>query len=194
MTDSNIRIIWWDLETDGLNPYHNNIIEISAIDNFGNKYDTLVNNEIDIDQNITKITGITRDMINKNGKNVDIVVKEFYQYLTSNKFRQIFMCAHNGDGFDRLFLKTLFNRYGLKFTKNLYFLDTLYLSRLVLCHMKSHSLDSLCKYYKIVNKNAHRAMSDVDSLINLWENVWIPKFREIYKVDNIVEVYRRIYF
>ena len=39
---SNSRFIWFDLETAGFNPFHHNIIEIAAVDNFGNTFNELV--------------------------------------------------------------------------------------------------------------------------------------------------------
>ena len=36
------RTIWFDFETGGLNPFHHPIIEIAAIDNMGNRFESLL--------------------------------------------------------------------------------------------------------------------------------------------------------
>jgi len=188
------RIIWWDLETTGLNPFHNKIIEISARDNSGETFNSLIKMDEPLDVAIVKITGITDSLLSTEGHDACEVFNNFYNYMTLGKANtRTFMVAHNGDGFDRLFLKTQLNMYGLKIPGNIYFLDSLYLSRLVLPHMKSHSLETLCKYYKIDNKNAHRAESDVNVLCSLW-NIWTKEFSKMYGSDKIRDIYNKIYF
>ena len=36
------RVVYFDLETTGFNIFHNEIIEIAAMDNFGNSFSTLI--------------------------------------------------------------------------------------------------------------------------------------------------------
>ena len=37
------RFIWFDIETTGFNQFHNDIIEIAAVDNLGNTFNQLIN-------------------------------------------------------------------------------------------------------------------------------------------------------
>ena len=41
----NRRYIWYDFETTGFNPYHCQIIEVGAIDNYGNKLNILLKSD-----------------------------------------------------------------------------------------------------------------------------------------------------
>ena len=41
-TNRQERLIWFDIETTGFNIFHNEIIELSAIDNLGNSFNSFV--------------------------------------------------------------------------------------------------------------------------------------------------------
>ena len=75
------RIIWYDLETTGFNPYHNNIIEIAAVDNLGNNINILLKINESLPQKIVEITNITDDLLKDEG--VD-------QYEGLNEFNNFF--------------------------------------------------------------------------------------------------------
>ena len=85
------------------------------------------------------------------------------------------MIAHNGAGFDDIFLKRA-HRYlqGEGNTKyddmmeTIKFVDSLNVSRLLHPERYSHSMKAMCMLYNIKNESAHRAMGDVDALTTLW--------------------------
>ena len=54
--NQNNRIIIFDIETCGFNPFEHDIIEISAIDQDGNVFDTLIKPRKNIPKKITEIT------------------------------------------------------------------------------------------------------------------------------------------
>ena len=140
----NTRTIWFDFETTGLNPYHQKIIEISAKDNKGVIFDTLLKVDVTLDSEITKITGITNEMLSEQGKDYDTSIKNFYKYITSdNSYDRIFMIAHNGDAFDRIFLKTQLKKLNLQLPPKVNFVDSIFVSKLLYPRIFSHSMASL---------------------------------------------------
>ena len=56
------RIIFYDLETTGINPAKDTIIEIGARDNRGNEFNKLINPKQEISPYIENLTGITNNL------------------------------------------------------------------------------------------------------------------------------------
>jgi DNA polymerase-3 subunit epsilon/DNA polymerase-3 subunit alpha (Gram-positive type) len=189
------RIIWYDLETTGLNPFHGQIIEISAKDNLGNTFDRLLRITEKLDPKVVEITKITDEMLLQEGGDYTQILIEFHNYISmeNKKNARTFLIAHNGDGFDRMFLKTQFKTLGLRFPSSVYFLDSLYVSRMLYPKIFSHSLASLSKYFGVINRSAHRAMSDVETLEKLW-SIWIVEFERQFGKNDMISVYNQIYF
>ena len=87
------------------------------------------------------------------------------------------LIAHNGSGFDFRFLERYCNKYGIPFENEL--VDSLTEARKILKKQRSHSLASLCSYYNIVNKNAHRAYEDAEATAK----VFVKLMDEFYRKD-----------
>jgi len=196
-TDSemrNTRTIWFDFETTGLNPFHQRIIEISAKDNNGNTFDTLLKINGTLDAEIIKITGITNEMLETQGRDYNTAITDFYKYIVSdNSNQRIFMIAHNGDAFDRMFLKTQLKKLNLTLPSKVNFVDSIFVSKLLYPRIFSHSMASLGKYFSIVNESAHRAQGDVNALCKLWD-IWMHEFNKQYGKNDIITVYNTVYF
>ena len=79
--NTNRRLIFFDLETTGLNFYHDKIIEIGAIDNHGNTFEVLINPHCKLKPIIVKITGITQQQVDKNGIEEKDALEQFYDYI-----------------------------------------------------------------------------------------------------------------
>ena len=104
------------------------------------------------------------------------------------------MIAHNGDSFDRMFIKTAFKKYGLIMPSNIYFIDSLHLARLVMPERTSFKQEYIAERFKIHNPNAHRAMGDVLVLSQIWTHL-VEKFSQINNGKNdIIAIYNYIYF
>lgn len=95
----------WDLETSGLDPTTSKILEIGAIViRDGVKVDEhnwVLNNNIEIPEEIVKITGITKEIIEKEGKDPKTCLEEFMQVLKASEYVNL---THNGIKFDIPFL------------------------------------------------------------------------------------------
>lgn len=189
-----IRTIWFDLETTGLNPFHNKIIEIAAIDNEENAFQSLIRINQSLEQKIVEITKITDEMLNTKGVEEELVIQDFYKYLISTKPNtRTFIVAHNGDSFDRMFIKTALKKHGLSIPSNVYFIDSLHLARMTMPNRTSFKQEYLAERFKIINPAPHRAYGDVIVLREIW-NRMVELFGQTSHRTDIVYIYNTIYF
>lgn len=171
LVDTNL--IFFDLETTGFNSFHNTIIEIAAKDNLGNTFVELVNPGVPIPSKITEITHITDDMV-RDCRSLEAVLYDFIDFCcynpdgTERDMSNTYLIAHNCIGFDRVFLERKMAHYGIP-SPGWKYIDTLYLAHYLLPDLRYHRLGSLAKYWNIVNTNAHRALSDVETMIKIWK-------------------------
>lgn len=166
-------IVFYDLETTGFNPYHDNIIEIGAIkivNNIETKFNRLVCINRPLPKRISELTNISNNDL-ENQPTIEIVIKEFIQFINGGMKETIFLVAHNNDSFDRLFLENAISKIDLKLHFNLKYIDTLRFSQKLLPERFSYSLSSLCKYYEINQENFHRAYDDAYNLYLLYKKL-----------------------
>lgn len=156
--------IAFDLETTGLNPEENEIIEIGALKVRNGKVEErfmeFVKPEERISQTITKITGITNDMVAES-RPVSKVLPEFIEFCEEDV-----LIGHNVM-FDYKFTKKWAGCCGYSFERN--GIDTLKIARKVHKDLDSKSLGRLCSYYQIENKAAHRAYHDALATAKLYQ-------------------------
>jgi DNA polymerase III alpha subunit (gram-positive type) len=175
-----MTIIVLDFETSGLNPYHEDIIEIGAkVLGSEESFQCFVRPESnrEIEAKITKITGITNRTLRAKGKPFLQAYNDFYNWLIENMSQDETnaLVAHNGDSFDFIFFRRMINRLfeQKKISKKIedeykiIYLDTLFISRRLYPQMYSFRQESLCKYFGIKVDQAHRAFNDVICLEQL---------------------------
>ena len=166
-------IIFYDLETTGLNPFHDKIIEIGAIkmvNNTSKKFNRLVSIDIDLPKKICEITNIY-DSDLKNQSTIDVVMKEFLDFINEENNETIFLIAHNNDSFDKLFLMKNIKDLGINISFHIKYIDTLRFSQKILPGRFSYSLKSLCNHWEITQKNAHRAFDDAYNLSLIYQKL-----------------------
>ncbi len=155
-----------DIETTGLSPLRNKITEIAIFIHDGekivNEFATLINPERFISANITRLTGITNEMVADAPKFWE-VAKDIV-LLTEGK---IFV-AHNAS-FDYNFIKHEFKSLGYDFKREK--LCTVQLSRKIIPKRKSYSLGKLCNELKIPLNGRHRAAGDALATVKLFEHL-----------------------
>ena len=162
-----------DIETTGLDPNYDEIIEIAAIRIRNNMIDstfsTLVKPERLIDNFITELTGITNDMV-ANSLPIEPNLYKLHSFINND-----ILLGHNVN-FDVNFLYDNYIKYTPYLFKN-NFVDTLRLSRKVYPDLGSHSLSYLTRSLGIISKTSHRAEADclttyslVNSMINTISN------------------------
>ncbi|MBI9052874.1 MAG: GIY-YIG nuclease family protein [Bacteroidales bacterium] len=153
-----------DIETTGLSPIADRIIEIAIYVHDGNKiineYSTLINPERFISANITRITGITNDMV-KDAPKFWEVAKEIVIFTEGKSF-----VAHNAS-FDYNFVRNEFKSLGYDYKRDK--LCTVKLSRKIIPNHKSYSLGKLCSDLGIVIDGRHRAAGDALATVKLFE-------------------------
>ena len=153
-----------DVETTGLNKRNCDIIEFSAIKYESNLNEptscisTLVNINKPIPEEITKLTGITGDMISDK--------PYFYEIANSiqDYIKGCNLVGHNLE-FDLKFLYV----NGIELNEKRRLFDTLEIAKTTLKVEYKHpnnwdvwdyKLDTLCDYYNINRNSAHRSLSD----------------------------------
>jgi len=143
-----------DLETTGTSS-NGRITEVGIVLFDGEKiidsFESLVNPEQSIPWEITRITGISNEMVRSAPKFYEIA-KEIVEITQDAIF-----VAHNV-GFDYGFLRKEFSALGFTFSRKK--LCTVRLMRKVFPGFRSYSLGSLIERYDIAVKNRHRAMAD----------------------------------
>ena len=149
-----------DLETTGISPRKNEIIEIACV-----KYRNGIQSDIchtfvcpdagpQIPFFITQLTGITPDML-EGAPSFEEVSETVWSFLEGEM-----IVGHNVN-FDINFLYDRFYRMDQRILNNDY-VDTLRISRRVLPELSHRRLTDLCDYYHIENIH-HRADADCDS-------------------------------
>ncbi len=150
-----------DVETTGLSPKSDRIIEIGIVKVKNNRvskiYETLINPKIRIPRIITQITGISQKSL-WSAPSFREVMNDVYRLLSNSVF-----VAHNVS-FDYNFLQNEFERYGYEF-QSPYFC-TAKLSRSIFPEFRHHNLDSIIERFSIECENRHRALGDAKVL---WE-------------------------
>lgn len=144
-----------DLETTGLSPQTDKIIEIGAIKIQKGRepevFNRLVNPQERIPEKIVEIVGITDEMVKMEAV-IEEVLPEFLEFA-----QDLPLLGHNLM-FDYRFLKTAAVRQKRSFERS--GVDTLALAKKYLAELPSKRLDVLCQYYGIEDENHHRAWND----------------------------------
>lgn len=147
-----------DIETTGLSPIYDDIIEIGAIKVENNKmvdeYSQLIKIDRILPQKITELTGITDSML-ATGKMPKTVLEEFVNFVGNNV-----IIGHNVN-FDLGFLCNKCKKY-LDYNLNNDYIDTLYLARKLVPNSINHKLGTLAKLFNISYEGAHRGLKDVE--------------------------------
>lgn len=144
-----------DLETTGLSPSYDEIIEIGALkvsNNVQEEFQTLVKPNRMVSYFITDLTGISNDML-KNAPSIHTVLPSLRSFIGN-----LPIVAHNAH-FDINFLYDNFQKAGFTFSND--FIDTLRISRKLFPDQPRHTLNHICAHLSIRQSNAHRALSDV---------------------------------
>jgi len=169
-----------DFETSGLNPYHDDIIEVAMkVVGRPETFTALLkpkSNEC-ISEKITHITGITNKMLHVKGLpwlSVYVNMNEWLnKVIMESKDNKIAMIAHNGYGFDFIFLRRLLNDLNSQDitpinVNDIILIDTVPFAKRLIPKRMSYSQETLCKTYKIDTKGNHRAIADVVALEQLY--------------------------
>ena len=147
----------FDLETTGISPNYDEVIEISALKVKGgevvDEFNTLVNPGRKIPFGATKVNGITNAMVAE-APAFSHVLAEFLDFAEG-----LVLVGHNIARFDMKFIWRDAEQYFGEIPQNNY-VDTLQVARKHLPKMDHHRLVDLAEHYGISSEGAHRALND----------------------------------
>ncbi len=147
----------FDLETTGIAPKRDKVIEISAVKvrngQVVDEFTSLINPLCNIPYGASQVNNITDDMV-EDAPTFDEVLPLFIDFI-----EELPLVGHNIHSFDMNFIYRDCMNYLGKVPDNDY-IDTLHISRKVLPHMAHHRLSDLAIHYNVSTKGAHRALAD----------------------------------
>ncbi len=159
------EVIVFDIETTGLSNFTDAITEIGAVrirdGEVLEEFDTFVNPMRPIPEEITRLTGISDDMV-KNAPTEAEALAAFFAFVGG---ADKVLVAHNA-GFDVGFIRRAAERAGLPFPNP--YLDTVAMSRYVNPELKKHKLDVVAEYFGLGDFNHHRACDDARMLAMIY--------------------------
>ena len=154
-----------DLETTGLNPKRDRIIEIGAIrverGEIREEFSTFVNPGRKLEDRITELTGI-RDEDLAEAPELDEVFPKLLEFMGD------FPLLGHSILFDYSFLKKAAVDRKLTFERSA--VDTLQIARKYLPDLPHRNLEYLCRYYEIPH-HAHRALEDAKATDRLFRKL-----------------------
>lgn len=169
-----------DLETSGLQPKTDRIIEIGALKVVDGRvvdsFETLVNPHLGLSAEVEALTGISAGMLAA-APGIDEVIGDAVRFCG-----ELPLLGHHII-FDYSFLKRAAVNHALEFNKE--GIDTLKLCRKVMPEQEKKSLESACGYFGILRTRAHRALADARDTHLLYQCI-----RERYE-ENRPEVFGR---
>jgi len=173
-----------DIETTWLSKYKHKITEIAAIkfdwNNILWEFQTLINPERNIPTEITKLTGITNEMVTNAPKFCEII-PNFLNFIQDD-----IIVAHNAN-FDYWFI-----------SENIYTNTWIWIKNDCLCTKKlanrlipdlpKKNLWSICDYFWLKNEHTHRAMWDTKVTVEIFKQfLTLLHKRWIYNTPEIIE-------
>ncbi len=156
-----------DIETTGLSPVYDDIIEVSALrvedGRAVDSFSEIINIHRPLPPFIASLTGITDAMIATGGE-ADDVLARFLDFTGDSV-----VMGHNVN-FDINFLyDNCMARLGAVFGND--YVDTLKIARKLLPQLPHHKLDDLMRFYGIRPRDQHRALNDCELTVACYYNM-----------------------
>jgi DNA polymerase-3 subunit alpha (Gram-positive type) len=145
----------FDIETTGLNPKHDKIIEIAAVKiengQITETFSALIDPHEPLSEKIKSLTGIEDEHL-AGQPGIEEILPRFLEFA-----RGSVLVAHNA-AFDTGFVREACRQHGYPY--DMTSVDTLGLSRLLLKDLKRHRLNMVAKHLGVKLENHHRALDD----------------------------------
>lgn len=171
-----------DIETTGGSPGIDRITEIGIVLYDGKRvldyYQSLINPERSIPEHISKLTGITNEMV-ANAPCFFEIARDIVEWTKGKIF-----VAHNVR-FDYSFLKAEFERLGYTFSRPK--MCTVKLSRKTLPGLSSYSLGNLIQTFNIKTEARHRALADAQATAELLQII-LKQEENMAAIDDLVNL------
>ncbi len=170
--DFNADFVVFDIETTGFSPVSNRIIEIGAVKVQGgeitDRFSAFVNPDVPIPFEIEKLTGINDSMV-MDAPFIETVLPQFLEFCEG-----AILVAHNAN-FDMSFIRENAQRQGI--WKEVTYVDTVGIARILLPHQAKHTLDAVAKTLNVSLENHHRAVDDAEATAQIFVK-FIPMLKE----------------
>jgi DNA polymerase-3 subunit epsilon len=168
-----MELVVFDLETTGLSPTANDIIQIAAVRVrlgtilHSESFSTFVNPGYRIPRFITSYTGISDSHV-RNAPTVAQALNTFSRFVGTNT-----LLAHNGHRFDMPFIRAACAKSGLR-TRAIDYTDSIYLSKRVWVQSRRHGLDVVIERLGLDagGYRRHDARGDVGLLAEAVTQMW----------------------
>ena len=146
-----------DIETTGLDPEKDEILEIAAIkyieNNEAEVFSRVVKVQNPLTKEISELTGITDDFLLKNGMDIETALKDFWDFVGRAK-----LVGYN-ISFDMSFLRNASIEHKIKMRANKC-IDVLQLARRKVKDTKNYKMSTVANALGIEMVQKHRAESD----------------------------------
>ncbi len=179
------EFVVFDIETTGLEAEKDKLTEIGAVKIKGGEvvdsFNTFVNPGIHIPEFITKLTGITDEMVAE-APDIEQALNAFMHF--AGEFPVI---AHNAS-FDTGFIKYNAKKMGKRFGNAV--IDTLQLSRSLFPDLGKYKLNLVAKHLGVKLENHHRAVHDAEATARIF-----IKCADILKgkgVENVGDIHQAV--
>ena len=165
-----------DIETDGLDKEKDYIIEIGAVKSVGGRiseFQSLISYEGTLPKHIVAMTGITTNMLKTNGKNVEVVLKNFKEFIGD-----LYIIGYNLR-FDIEFINIALSKFELEKLENKRY-DLMKFVKNEKLFLANYKLQTVIKEYGVGDEVPHRALEDARLIYKL--AVKVNKFRDLYSL------------
>lgn len=162
------RYVVIDIETTGLSYTNEKILEIGALlvseGVVKDRFQRFIYQDVEIPDTIVALTGITAEMIKKDGKKQNEVLSEFCEFIGGAN-----IVCHNS-AFDIGFLRKVFREENIPFFRNIC-IDTLALCRKKLKMLNDYKLQTVAHFFGLSQEGAHRALQDCQTTYQIYEKL-----------------------
>lgn len=170
------RYICVDVETTGLNPKTDRIIEIGVArvedGHIVDTFSSLIHPGIQISERVSELTGITNEMV-EDAPDICRIIPHFMDFIGED------IWLGQNIIFDYAFLKKAALQNGYPLERKA--VDTLKLARRFMPELESKTLGSLCDHFHIEHE-AHRAMGDVLATVQVY-----AQLQKRYKTEETLQ-------
>lgn len=162
------RYVVIDLETTGLHPERDEIIELGAVRVVGGvpeaEFSCLLRYEGTLPGTITELTGLTDEQLRENGLAPRDALKGFLDFIKTDK-----LVGYN-IAFDMEFLRYACGKYDMVIPASRC-VDMLGLARRKVTGLKNYKLDTLAAHFSLADSAAHRALADCKLTAALYQKL-----------------------
>ena len=165
-----------DIETDGLDKEKDYIIEIGAVKSVVGRiseFQSLISYEGTLPKHIVAMTGITTNMLKTDGKSVEVVLKNFKEFIGD-----LDIIGYNVS-FDIEFINIALSKFELENLENKRY-DLMKFVKNEKLFLANYKLQTVIKEYGVGNEVPHRALEDARLIYKL--AVKVNKFRDLYSL------------